>query len=211
MSDVPRSSRDRAAAGYTAVEVLMAMTIMAIGSAAVMSMQKASVLGNADARKTDIANSITRTWVERLHRDAMQWTTPGPTNPTAGSNLANAKVVNYGATNSGNWFRPDQYAATTTATTANISAGFDILGRDVPLDRLLEDAVFCAHVRLTWLDQPGLLRADVRVLWARGISNESVPSAPKSVCDPTVASDNQPDPLAYHAIYVTTAVKGNPI
>src|SRR5271165_2005192 len=68
--------------GYTAVEVLMAMTVMTIGAAAVMSMQKASVQGNLDARETDVANSIARMWVERLQRDAMQWTQPNNQNPT---------------------------------------------------------------------------------------------------------------------------------
>jgi hypothetical protein len=190
----------------------MAMTIMAIGASAVMSMQKASVQGNFDARETDIANSIARTWVERLRRDAMQWTGIGPNVPT--DNLAGALVVQAGVNNPGKWFLPSQYVGLTQP----VSPGFDILGRDLPLASLLPTngvpgALFCVHVRIQPLDPAGaqaLLRADVRVLWARGITSTFVPSAPTAVCDPSVATADTPNPLAYHAIYVTTAIKGNP-
>src|ERR1700736_63654 len=104
----PSRLRSGAALGYTAVEVLMAMTVMAVGSAAVISMQKASMQGNLDARKTDVANSIARLWVERIKRDAMQWTTPGPASqvPPPG-NLATAAILNAGIVgNAGNWFLP---------------------------------------------------------------------------------------------------------
>ena len=56
----------------------MAMTVMAIGGAAVMTMQKTSVTGNLDARKADVANSIARTWVERLQRDSMRGPSRAP-------------------------------------------------------------------------------------------------------------------------------------
>ncbi|HEY8091971.1 MAG TPA: prepilin-type N-terminal cleavage/methylation domain-containing protein, partial [Polyangiaceae bacterium] len=121
-----RAAARRAARGYTAVEVLMAMTVMTIGAAAVISMQKASVQGNLDARKTDVANSIARTWVERLQRDAMQWTLPNSANP-AGNNIGNALLI--GGNVTGTWFLPTQYMGGTPET---MSPGFDILGRDVP-------------------------------------------------------------------------------
>jgi prepilin-type N-terminal cleavage/methylation domain-containing protein len=184
--------------GYTAVEVLMAMTVMAIGASAVMSMQKASVQGNLDARKVDVANSIARTWVERLQRDSMQWTAPGPTTGP-NSNLATAAVISNGITGVGNWVFPDQYIAATPP----FSPAFDILGRDLAVADL-GNAVFCANVRLTWLTTNELARADVRVLWPRGITN----SAPSGWCKSALG--NRPDPLVYHSIYVTTALRGNP-
>ena len=184
--------------GYTAVEVLMAMTVMAIGAAGVMSMQKASVLGNLDARKTDVANSIARTWVERLQRDAMQWTEPGPTTGTA-TNMATAAILSNAIASAGNWVFPDQYIGLTPP----FSPAFDILGRDLPAGNL-GNAVFCANVRLTWLTAGELLRADVRVLWPRGIANAPA----NGWCN--AALGNIPDPLVYHSIYVTTALRGNP-
>ncbi len=179
--------------GYTAIEVLIAMTVMAIGAAAVISMQRASVQGNLDARKADIANSIARTWVERLEHDAMQWTHPGPDFPND-NNIAVAQILNAGVGNLNAWFAPDQYLAT------GLSSGFDILGRDLPQTAA---ALFCVNVRMNWLtDAKDLIRADVRVLWARGITSNVGP------CSQTGLA--RPDPTLYHAIYVTTSIRGNP-
>ncbi|MBV9950178.1 MAG: prepilin-type N-terminal cleavage/methylation domain-containing protein [Myxococcales bacterium] len=195
-----------ARAGYTAVEVLMAMTVMAIGAAAVMSMQKASVQGNLDARQTDIANSIARTWAERIQRDAMQWTTPGPSHTDLPDNLNAASLLQYGAVSSaGRWFLPTLYLGNAVPT----SPGFDMLGRDLP-NAQLGTAFFCTHLRVSSLDPTGLYRLDVRVLWPRGIVTALTPGATTNVCDTSVATDDRPDPKRYHAIYLTTAVKANP-
>ncbi|HEY4014371.1 MAG TPA: prepilin-type N-terminal cleavage/methylation domain-containing protein [Polyangiaceae bacterium] len=193
------AARRRRRRGYTAVEVLIAMTVMSIGAAAVISMQRASVMGNLDARKSDIANTIARTWVERLQRDAMQWTQPGPANPT-GNNLANALVLSDALTQ-GNWIQPNEYLATW-----GWSAGFDILGRDIPTSDALSGAIFCTNVRLTWLTTAqDLIHADVRVVWARGIATTTAAQGPCTL----VASAN-PDTTRFQAIYLTTALRGNP-
>jgi prepilin-type N-terminal cleavage/methylation domain-containing protein len=195
-----RRYRTNARRGYTAVEVLMAMTVMAIGAASVISMQKASMQGNLEARKTDVANSIARMWVERIQRDAMMWTTPGPVNPTAASNLATAKVLNAAAAGVNTWILPSQY----DQNTPPLSPGFDILGRDLA-DTDLPSALFCVGVRMVWLDPNQLARVDVRVLWPRGISTN-----PGNVCTAAAKQDPGPDPLAYHSVYLTTAVRANP-
>jgi prepilin-type N-terminal cleavage/methylation domain-containing protein len=209
----PRLSAGRAGAsrGYTVIEVLMAMTVLAIGGAGVISMQKTSVTANLDARKTDVANSIARMWVERLRRDAMQWTTPDPTNQTT-TNFANTTIL---APNVGTgWFLPPSTISASDGTTT-MSAGFDILGRDAPD---LTQALFCVNIRLQWLTTtatpPGgdMLRADVRVLWPVGISN-SPPAG--GFCNITTTANyldpnsvSAPD-LTYHAIYLTTNIVEN--
>ena len=93
----------------------MAMTVMAIGAAAVITMQKTSVQGNLDARKTDVANSIARMWVERLQRDAMQWTLPERRQPGAEQLRTNALIVAPGTRRPGQWFLPMQYMGATDA------------------------------------------------------------------------------------------------
>jgi prepilin-type N-terminal cleavage/methylation domain-containing protein len=203
----PRTFSSAASRGYTAVEVLMAMTVMAIGAASVISMQKASIQGNLDARKTDIATSIARAWIERIQRDAANWTQPGPTNPVPPpGNLSLAQVLNAASAAPGTWILPTQYNAPTPPTTAALSPGFDILGRDLA-SADLSSAIFCTNVRLTWLTANQLARVDVRVLWPRGISN----SAPAGgFCNATAAAVVAPDPLVYHSVYLTTAVRGNP-
>jgi Tfp pilus assembly protein PilV len=220
-----RSRGSRGAGGYTAVEVLMAMTVMAIGTAAVISMVRTSVQGNLDARKTDLANSIARTWVERLQRDAMQWTCPSPACAT--SNLDRAKLI-AGKTGSasspanvtGKWFLPTDLMQSSGSTNPEtMSPGFDILGRDLPASLLLPDttngtgwpgATFCVNVRLTWLVANQLLRADVRVLWPRGVY-DGPPST--GFCTTNVASADDPETAItsnqhpfFHTIYTTTSI-----
>ena len=114
--------------GYTAVEVLMAMTVATIGASAVMTMQKASVQGNLEARKADVANSIARAWVERLQTDAMQWTTPNAVVTT--SNFANAALLSgHVSAGPGTWYLPTDEM--TGGAPETMSPGFDIVGRDL--------------------------------------------------------------------------------
>jgi prepilin-type N-terminal cleavage/methylation domain-containing protein len=215
------AARRGARRAYTVIEVLMAMTVMAIGGAAVITMQKTSVTGNLDARRADVANAIARTWVERLHRESMQWTLPGRENPT-GNNLANAPVLANVVAAPGIWFLPVQDMGKSGAF-ETMSPAFDILGRDLP-QASMNTADFCVHVRLSWLGTtltpPGgdLMRADVRVLWPMGILN-SLPgfcnAASAALLDPngdpailrTAGAD--PNEPAFHAIYVTTSVREN--
>jgi len=194
----------------------MAMTVMTIGASAVMSMQKASVQGNSDARQADIANSIARMWVERLQRDAMQWTLPNGANPQL-NNFANAQLLStqLASAQAGKWGVPKAYMGVTNPET--MSYGFDVVGRDLPSAQIAAEAQFCVSYRLQWLvpqslaaNEPGLIRADVRVLWPRGVAN-APPSGWCADGSAATASDN-PDPSSpsmYHAIYLSTSIREN--
>jgi len=201
------SARRRASArGYTVVEVLLSMTVLAIGASAVMSMQKAAMQANLDARKIDMANSIARMWVERIRRDAMQWTLPSPAN-AAGNNFANAQLLQY-ATTTGGWQLPTAYANQTPP----VSPGFDILGRDIAnaSGTTVPPPVFCVHVQETYMFTDttntgnNLIRADVRVVWVRGIN----PGA-TNPCAQSVATAALPSPQLYQSLYMTTVVRAN--
>jgi prepilin-type N-terminal cleavage/methylation domain-containing protein len=199
-----RTRRD--ARGYTVVEVLMAMVLMAIGTAAVMSMQKASVQGNLDARKTDLANSIARTWIDRLQRDAMAWTQGA--NSTATASLSQttqmlATLIN----NGGAW----DFAAPMPSAIANtpLSPCYDIFGRELDSTNW-GNAQFCVHARAVYLSPAqDLLRVDVRVVWLRGMTPVGG-TAPAAVTDPALAKSNSPSSVSYHAVYATTAVMESP-
>src|SRR5580658_2638153 len=166
--------------GYTAVEVMLAMTVLLIGSAGVMTMQKASIQSNLDARKLDIANSIAHDWLERLSADATQWTLPAiPTNLT--NNIGNTTWLQFYNTG---WFLP-AIPGGYPAAEGN-SPAFDILGRDLAAADA-PNAVFCAHVRLDQIAQdvlnpalPVLLRATVVVFWRKQLVTS--PGAPGGVC-----------------------------
>jgi prepilin-type N-terminal cleavage/methylation domain-containing protein len=212
MRAAPGRTHLRPLRGYTAIEVLIAMTVMAIGAAAVMSMQKASIQGNLEARRIDVANSIGRMWVERLERDSMQWTQPNNNNVLA-NNLGTATTL---LTNlNGGWFVP--------AAAPPMSYAYDILGRDLAVGDA-GSAVFCVNMRLRTLVSgiavqggaavPQLIRADVRVVWRRGLGVNPTgafcsPANGDMTADDLNETARATTGLVYHAIYLTTAIREN--
>ena len=168
-----------------------------------------------------MANSIARTWVERLQRDAMQWTLPSPENPT-GNNIASAAIVGTIVGGSGTWFLPTQAMAQVSGT-QTMSPAFDILGRDLP-QTSFGTADFCVNVRLPWLTTTNtppdgdLIRADVRVLWPMGVivtlpdfCNDHIAAETDPNTDSTVirAAGDDPSRPALHALYLTTTIREN--
>jgi hypothetical protein len=213
-----RSSRSHLARrGYTAVEVMLAMTVLMIGSAAVMTMQKVSMQANLDARKLDIANSIMRDWMERLAADSTQWTLP-VRNVNGAPNLVNTKWLNQPL---GFWTLPLPYGAWPTSYPAaeGSSPAFDLLGRDlVAADA--PNAVFCTHLMLNQLavDQSlvapnnvTLLQATVIVFWKKQLVNSSPAPAVNCTAYMDVATEEAANPGTWHIIYGTTAIRKNPV
>jgi prepilin-type N-terminal cleavage/methylation domain-containing protein len=146
--------------GYTAVEVLIALLLFAIGAAGVIGMLKVTIQGGADARRFDIATNIANEWVGRLQRDATFWTLPNAANPTLGAGSSPGEI---GATkwlkdinssscdafaNSGAYCTPGG-AIPTTAPVGGLSSAYDIVGRDLTAS---EEAFFCAQYRLSWIE-----------------------------------------------------------
>ncbi len=216
VSPPPARARLRARA-YTAVEVLMAMTFAGIGSAAVIAMMKTTVQGDLDARKTDVANAIAHTWAERLRRDAMQWTLPNTQG--VGNNFSSAKLLRY--VGNGQWNLAGDYMGATPETQ---SYGFDLLGRDLAGGDIAPKAgyagaMYCVLVHEDWLVapnlpvEPGLMRADIRVIWFRGVSQSSTANpASGGICDSSYAGpyNANPDPNnILHSVYLTTTIKQN--
>jgi hypothetical protein len=192
-----------AARGYTIVVVLLAMTVLTIGAAGAMTMEKVSMQGNLDARKTDIATNIGRMWLERIQRDSMSW--------TQGANFANAQLLGNANNAVGNWFLPTAYAAPASGSAA-VSPAFDILGRDLPGQAPFSSAFFCVHLRTTWLasnntnQTNSLMRVELRVVWPRGIALDAFATP---LCDTAPAATQNPDPRLYSTLYMVTAVRAN--
>ncbi len=192
---------------YTAVEVMLSIVVLGIGAAGVMSMQKASIQGNNDARMLDMGNSIAREWQERLRRDAMTWTQPdenvGTENWSTNTFLISQIAGSANVGTFQNMIAPS--TGYTTAMPSGYSRAFDILGRDVLFDgATFPGAVFCAQARADWLLQDQLLRTTVRVYWL-----QQMLTAPTG----HFCVDDTPDTnsaSAYHFIYTTTAVRRTP-
>ena len=194
---------NRAARGYTIIEIMIALTLLAIGTTGIVAMQKVTTIANRDAKNLVLANQIARTWMDRLHADAVQWNHPSPLQST--SDLADTIWLR----NVGNdWFRPvDDVMGSPT---------FDALGNDVRDTNMGGgNSIFCTNVRLAWLygppspSPPYLMRAEVRVYWLRdGAGGVVMPG--KTICDPGIdLSTVSPAVDRYHFVYVTSAIAQN--
>ena len=204
--------------GYTAVEILSAMTLFAIGAAGVIGMQKVSINGSADARRFDIGSNIANEWLYRLQRDAAFWTLPNNDDRTHQNidqtrYLAPVFTGSPAACTGTGWCTPPWPA------TSNDAPAFDVLGHDRPAGA--GDHFYCVQYRLNWIANPwstpkcnaqnsnlepcvtGLVRAEVRVYWAR------LERGPINDCGSAPGNNPDATPTNYHFIYAATTVRQN--
>jgi type II secretory pathway pseudopilin PulG len=195
------------ARGYTSVEVLIAMTLFAIGAAGVIGMQRATIQGGEDARRYDMATNIANEWLSRLQRDATYWTQPN-------SNSPNTIDINQTR-----WLKNVDTCGAVfcnipmpAAPADGLSPAFDTFGRDLPIG-ITTEATYCVQYRLQWIAAPGLgpayppplkltglMRAEVRVYWAKLESN------PIGNCG-TPPPEVIPAASPFHMVYAATAIR----
>ncbi len=195
--------------GYTAVEVLVAMTLFAIGAAGVIGMQRTVIQGGNDARHFDVGSNIARMWLGRLQQDAMGWTLPNAANPGA-NNLATTRWINVlGVGNCAvNWCAPPPSAI------PPVSGAFDLWGRDLGPSGPATPHQFCAQYKVRFISGnaanplPGtLIKAEVRVLWSR-IDRRPIENCNAALLPPG-DPDNPPTSFNYHSVYAATTLRPN--
>jgi len=207
----PRTARQH---GYTAVELLMAISVFGIGVAGIISMEKVTSASNQHAKNLAIATHIAESWLDTLAVDAAVWNHPSPgfTRDDLGDTVWLSNVVsNAGA---GSWFLPS-YSGPLA-----FGPGFDALGNPVDTTTSTAGVQFCAHLRLSWLYQPppgldtgnGLIRAEVRVFWLR--DGQASPIAGGNPCDsamvaPLNAMTPQVASSTFHFVQKITAIREN--
>jgi type IV pilus assembly protein PilV len=197
-----RSSRR----GSTVIEVLMAITVLAIGASGVVALQKVTTSANRNSRSIAVANEVSRTWIERLRMDAMLWNHPSATNSV--DDLVTdtqwlKKLEAAGGSNPTAWFRP------TNAN--NSSCGIhDVFGRDQGCDGT---GPYCVNVRLAWLRADRrMIRAEVRVYWVGRNEGDNAIDAADLPCGD---ADDPPDVDAlaadgvFRVVHAVTAVTKN--
>lgn len=180
--------------GYTLVELMMALALLAVAVVGIISMQKITVTSNAHAKNLAMAQRIAQAWAGQLQLDATTWRT------------GLGGFLNSNAT----WQRPDYVAS------RNFGAAFDALGN--PLSDSASDlgrARFCSHLRLSWLYPDtmntggnGVLRAEIRVFWQRTgestVANAAFCGRPQDTT--RVGLIGQATDL-YHFVYQTVGVR----
>lgn len=182
-----RSAR-RSAAGYTMVEVMMALALLGLGATGIAGMQKTVILGDTNARNLATANAIASAWADRLQADAVGWTaTLGKTSTQWLKNAA--------APGSAAWFNP--------AVTGYVAGASDIVGGDILVASAgTTPQGFCTQVRLSNLSTSptGVIRAEIRVVYQR--QSAPVTCAQLATAAGIAAIDNG----TYGAVYLTTGI-----
>jgi Tfp pilus assembly protein PilV len=67
----------RSREGYSLIEVMTAVGIMIVGSTGIAMMVGATTRANDDAWESSTAATFAATWMERVKRDALNWTAAG--------------------------------------------------------------------------------------------------------------------------------------
>ncbi len=192
--------------GYTAVELMLALGLFAVGVSGIIAMQKLTVVSNSHAKNLAIGTQIAQAWLDQLATDATLWTSPAASNGV--SDIDNTTWVKEAAgANGGKWFLPDY------DSTRKFGRDFDALG--VPKNDP-DNARFCTHVRLTMLytadgtsagrttlPGDGLVRAEVRVFWLRDGQPALAKACSSADTIDTVAAATD----KYHFVYKVSAVR----
>lgn len=163
---LPRCPGRRRQRGYTAVEVLMSMSVLAVGVIGVFSMEKITVASNVHAKNLAIATHIGQAWLGVLEAEASLWdATPDSISRTSWLSASPMPPA---------WFRPDPVAA------SNFGPEFDELGNPVG-----DGGQFCVDLRISpfnglqeELKGQGLRRVEVRVFWIRDHAAASSATTP---------------------------------
>jgi type IV pilus assembly protein PilV len=203
-----RVLRRAALRGYTIVELVMSLSVLAIGASGVIAMQKVTISSNRHAKEMALASRVAEGWADQLALDGSIWTINKAGNDTIAStawlNLANpAQTVD--------WFGPAYDPI------RNYGAAFGALGN--PIDPgLRPDLIrFCAQLRFAYLHSPtlptpghGVIRAQIRVFWqAEDASLQVYAAATTTSCQVAPADFTGLLP-AMNVIYLTTSVAQAP-
>jgi type II secretory pathway pseudopilin PulG len=190
-------NRRKQPVGYTIVELMLSLALLAMGSAGIITMQRLTAQSNRHAKQLATATHIAQAWLDQLVADASQWQTSGQFGQTDW----------LGQNGTTEWFAP------AFSTTRNWGAAFDQEGR--PQQFAGDNTMFCTNLRFAWLypettataEGAGLLRAEVRVFWQRTpVAQLTIPLG-TNPCGWTIQNMNgENGVLAHHFVYLSTAL-----
>ena len=149
-----RASGDHRA-GFTLVEVMIAIGIMTVGSLGILAMHQAVSEANRAANEMNTALAITERWVERIERDSLSWTEQGINSTSLGSTAYLSQLASQ--VSGTDWFTP-------SPASSDESYAFDYFGNDTSTS---SDIKYCVNLRLSWIRQGSSARVDIRTFWYR--------------------------------------------
>jgi prepilin-type N-terminal cleavage/methylation domain-containing protein len=156
-------------AGFTLVEAMISMVVLAVGVLGMMAMQTGSVAALAASQDLTQVHNVGERMLELLRLDALRWNDPS-TLTTSTVLLKGALPPAQNAGSQGNW-----------ATIPNGVLVPEMAGKKVDRDFRPYLAGqpwavgfrYCVYYRLTWAIPPTTLRADVRVAWPKDEGDRS--------------------------------------
>jgi prepilin-type N-terminal cleavage/methylation domain-containing protein len=184
--------------GYTAVELVMAVAIFAIGVTGVFAMQSLTAATNHHAKALSVATRIAESWQEQLAIDALKWTRTKP--------LTGTTWLTGATTSAGVWAFP---AASADGT---FGPSFTALGDYNDHSATPEHTVFCSHLRLTPLFSTpgsGLVRVEVRVFWPKHDRSgwDEASGNSYDYCQASALAAGAIDSDDFHFVHKTSAVR----
>jgi type IV pilus assembly protein PilV len=201
-----RRLRRTAALGYTIVELMMSLSVLAIGVSGVIAMQRVTLATNRHAKDLSIATRIGEAWIDQLTADGMTWTTDG----SGTSTLPNTVWLKAATPNNeGSWDTP------VYSKELLFGPAFGPLGQPRDPDDQPQLNHFCAHIRLAFLQNEngsttgnGVIRAQVRVFWLREDQATAAPSG--AICKVVTPAAFAGSLDAFHMLYLTTSIRELP-
>ncbi len=183
--------------GYTLVEVMMALGILAVGATGILGLQMAAIRGNQEANEFATATRTVEFWLDRYRMDALSWRTGGRGTTVDATTFANTEYFRMmppgGSTG---WGTPPAAGAGSFPSADQLS--FHGNPQPAPGSPL---PVFCTQSNLTWVYAGTAIRVDVRTYWQR-----RTPSAAAGA----LACPRNPTSADYHFVHGSTLVRWTP-
>lgn len=194
--------------GYTFVEVLSSIAVMSIGVTGLVAAQKASLIGNMEARQMTVATNVARIWVERIRRDSLLWIQGGGS--AAAADLSGTRYLSSTpvAGTPSAWTTP----IPPTAAGTRESYAFDHFGTDT-LNGTgnINTPTYCVNTRYQWIFPGQAIRVDVRVWWYRSASGSAVRASRNTLLNCGIGSESLvTDDRSLRTVQTSTVVRWNP-
>lgn len=170
--------------GFTMVEVMMGLAVLAVGAAAVIALLKFTILGTLDSRHVANASVVGSSYLERVQAAALEWNTFDNQDLTDMNGLGppDSPVPNFGTlvdtvASSSAPGTPSawvHFGAASAAANPNLGAQATINGEETAV---AANVAYCTHMRITWTSAPDKpaagtqggdsFRVEIRTFWAR--------------------------------------------
>jgi type IV pilus assembly protein PilV len=165
-----RRSTRRGDEGFTILEVLIAVLVLAIGFIGILGMQSVAIQTSRASSDIRVATEIAETTMERMQRDAQMWGqtgSPGDWGPGAWLNSALTEA------GTGNFAWPPRPAGTSGREPAFNGLGLAQQDTTPSPDFTNRNNRFCVDYQTDWLRGATFARITVRVRWPRNGDGEA--------------------------------------